>query len=187
MDKVKIFKIYDDKQKLLRTTLDEVTLPLDAKTRQTIIEMVDYLKASQEEDFQKAHPNIRAGIGLSANQIGINKRFFAIYMLDEDGNEIKYGLVNPKIIKNSLRKCALRSGEGCLSVKNDRHGYVYRYAKITLRAFDVFENKVIDIKAEGYLAIALQHELDHLNGVLYYDHINKYNPEEIIDNSYLIG
>ena len=53
MDKVKIFKIYDDKQKLLRTTLDEVTLPLDAKTRQTIIEMVDYLKASQEEDFQK--------------------------------------------------------------------------------------------------------------------------------------
>ena len=62
MDKVKIFKIYDDKQKLLRTTLDEVNLPLDAKTRQTIIDMVDYLKASQEEDFQKAHPNIRAGI-----------------------------------------------------------------------------------------------------------------------------
>lgn len=100
--------------------------------------------------------------------------------------EVKYGLINPKIISSSVRKCALRGGEGCLSVKKDHQGYVYRYAKITLRAFDIFENKEIDIVAKNYDAIVLQHELDHLSGILYYDKIDKSNPFKEIDNSFLI-
>ena len=56
----------------------------------------------------------------------------------------------------------------------------------TLRAFDIFENKEIDIVAKNYDAIVLQHELDHLSGILYYDKIDKSNPFKEIDNSFLI-
>ena len=87
---------------------------------------------------------------------------------------------------SSVKKCALRGGEGCLSVDKDHPGYVYRYFKITMRAYDVFQDKVIDINAKGYDAIVLQHEYDHLDGVLFYDRINKDNPIQEIENSILI-
>ena len=179
------FKIIDDKNPLLRKECEKVILPIDNTLRGTINEMVEYLKASQDEEISQKL-GIRAGVGLAAPQIGINKRFFAIYYLNEEGKEIKYGLVNPRIIMSSVKKCALASGEGCLSVKNDHPGYVYRYFKITLRAFDVFLDKEIDIVAKGYDAIVLQHELDHLSGVLYYDRIDKTNPVKELDNSILI-
>ena len=98
----------------------------------------------------------------------------------------EYVLVNPKIIASSVKKIAIRSGEGCLSVKTDKPGYVYRYYKITMRGYDVFQGKVIDINAKGFDAIVLQHEYDHLDGIVYYDRINKTNPVEEIENSVLI-
>ena len=70
----------------------------------------------------------------------------------------------------------LDAGEGCLSVKKDVPGYVYRHYKITVKAYDVIENREITIKARGLLSIILQHEIDHLNGLLYTDHINKDDP-----------
>ena len=108
------------------------------------------------------------------------------YYINENDQEVKYGLINPRIIASSVKKCALRSGEGCLSVKQDHPGLVYRYFKITLKAFDIFSNKEIEINAKGYDAIVLQHELDHLSGILYYDRIYKSNPQIIIENSVLI-
>jgi peptide deformylase len=79
--------------------------------------------------------------------------------------------------------CYLQSGEGCLSVDNDHKGYVYRPYKIRVKAYDFLTNKEIEIIARGYDAIVLQHEIDHLSGVLYYDHIDKKNPFKILDNS----
>lgn len=185
MQKIKIFKIYDDHHPLLRKTLKPVSLPVSKEIKETLFQMVEYLKASQDEKFHESHPSIRPGVGLSANQIGIDKRFFAIYFKDGE-EEIKFALVNPRIIKNSLRKCALSSGEGCLSVKQDHKGLVYRYSKITLRGYDCFLDQEIDIEAEGYLSIVLQHELDHLNGKIYYDYIDKMDPNHQIPNSYLL-
>ena len=146
--------------------------------------MVDYLIKSQDEEYAKKH-NIRAGVGLAAPQIGINKRMFAIYYENEE-EKIQYALINPKIIQNSIKKVALASGEGCLSVDNDHPGYVYRYDKIIIKGYDAITDKEVTITARGYDAIVLQHEYDHLDGILYYDRINKDNPTLEIPNSYLI-
>lgn len=179
------FKILDDKNPILRKECSKVSFPLDESIINTLKEMVEYLILSQDEEFAEKN-NIRAGVGLAAPQIGINQRFFAIYYLNEKDQEIKYGLVNPRIIMSSVRKCALSSGEGCLSVKDDHPGLVYRYYKITMRAYDIFQEKEIDIVAKGYDAIVLQHEYDHLSGILYYDRIDKVNPNKEIENSLLI-
>ena len=146
--------------------------------------MVSYLKKSQDEKYCQKH-HIRAGVGLAAPQIGVNKRMFAIYYTKED-EVVEYGLVNPKIIQNSMKKVALKGGEGCLSVDEDHNGFVYRYDKIVMKAYDVVSQKEVLIKAKGYDAIVLQHEYDHLDGILYYDRINKKEPNKEIPNSYLI-
>ena len=171
---MELFKIVTDKNEL-KKRCEEVSLPLDEETRTLLLKMIDYLKKSQDDEIASKY-NIRPGVGLAANQIGINKRFLAVYLIDEKGNEIKYGLVNPVITSYSVQEAYIQSGEGCLSVKDDVPGYVYRHNKITVRAYDVVEDKMITIKARGYLSIVLQHEIDHLNGLLYTDRINKLNP-----------
>ena len=52
---------------------------------------------------------------------------------------------------------------------------VVRNARVTIRAFDLVQNQDVEIRARGYIAIVLQHELDHMDGILFYDHINKKN------------
>jgi peptide deformylase len=71
------------------------------------------------------------------------------------------------------------SGEGCLSVEDDKKGIVKRRNKIIVSAYDLLNHKPTIIEAEGILSICLQHEIDHLSGILYYDHINKDHPETI--------
>lgn len=184
-----MLKIYDDKSKILRERCEPVSLPLSKDDEKTLWSMLDYLKKSQDEKYAEKH-HIRSGVGLAAPQIGLKKRMYVIYYTKagKNGKEevVSYALVNPKIVSNSAKLCALRGGEGCLSVKEDKEGYVYRYYKIVLKAFDLVQNKDITITAYGYDAIVLQHELDHLEGILYYDRINKQNPLEIKPNSELI-
>ena len=66
-------------------------------------------------------------------------------------------------------------GEGCLSINRDVEGIVPRYARVTVEGYDIDGNK-IRIRAREELAIAFQHEIDHLNGILFIDHIDKNNP-----------
>lgn len=162
-------KIVKDNNPKIRKRSVEVELPLNREDREIIDSMFEYLVRSQDEEYAKKH-NIRPGVGLAAIQAGYQKRMFVI--LYQKGNEVvKYKLVNPKIIETSVRKAALEGGEGCLSVDIDHQGLVHRYYKIRMKAYDVFQEKEIEIVATGYDAIVLQHEYDHLNGVLYYDHI----------------
>ena len=179
-----MFKIVKDNEKSIREKCQPVVLPLSQEDKDLALAMVDYLIKSQDEEYASKH-NIRAGVGLAAPQIGINKRMFAIYYETEEGF-VKYALINPKIIQNSIKKVALASGEGCLSVDNDHPGYVYRFDKIVIKGFDAITNKEVTITARGYDAIVLQHEYDHLDGILYYDRINKENPTQEVPNSYLI-
>ena len=180
-----MLKIINDSSKVLHEICDEVSLPLSNADEKTLLEMLDYLKKSQDQSYCEKH-KIRSGVGLAAPQIGIKKRMYAVYYENEDGKIIQYALVNPKIISNSTKLCALQGGEGCLSVDEDKKGYVYRYNKVLIKAYDLLQKKEVIITARGYDAIVLQHELDHLNGILYYDRINKNDPFERKSNSELI-
>lgn len=100
------------------------------------------------------------GIGLSANQIGLDANFFVAEVSGKF-----YSIFNPKIEKGSPEADALE--EGCLSVPNT-FGNVTRSSKITLTGWDV-NGKKVKIKAWGLLARVFQHEVDHLNGKLFID------------------
>jgi peptide deformylase len=171
---MKLFKIYTVDDTVLHQKAEEVALPISDEIRQTLKDMVEYLKLSQDDEFAKEH-NIRPGIGIAAPQIGISKRFFAVYMDDGD-KHYEYGLVNPKILSTSVKKAYLAGGEGCLSVPKDAKGYVYRYYKVTMEAYDVLSEKMVKLRLVGYPAICFQHEYDHLDGVLYIDRIDKKEP-----------
>ena len=156
-----------------------VDLPLSKEDKETLDAMLDYLKKSQDEEYAKKH-NIRAGVGLAAIQVGLLKRMFVIYYETKD-SVVQYQLVNPVMLETSIRKCALQGGEGCLSVDKLYQGLVHRYYKIKMKAFDALTNKDIVITATGFDAIVLQHEFDHLNGMFFYDHIDKLNPDKELD------
>ena len=176
-----MFKIVKDNVKSLREKSTPVDLPLSQNDKDLLIKMLDYLKLSQDDEYAKKH-NIRSGVGLAAPQVGVNKRMLVIYF-EFNKKIIQHVLVNPKIIASSIKMCYLNSGEGCLSVDNDHNGYVYRPNKVTIKAYDAIKEKEVTIVARGYESIVLQHEIDHLNGILYYDHIDKQNPYKKIENS----
>jgi len=122
-------------------------------------EINDLLKTMKEK-MQAAD-----GIGLSANQLGLSQRFFIAQLPTPEGQIKSYAIFNPEIIKFSREKeIAI---EGCLSVPG-LLGYVERPEKIVLTGFDK-NGKKIKIKAWGLLARVFQHEIDHLNGILFID------------------
>ena len=161
-----------------------VELPLSAEDREILDTMLDYIKKSQDDDYAKKH-NIRSGIGMAAIQIGILKRMFVIYYEREEG-PVQYQLVNPKIIEYSFRKCALKDGEGCLSVDGEHPGYAHRYYKIKMEAYDALTDQEIIITARGFDAIVLQHEYDHLDGKFFYDRIDPNKPNQVLMNEELL-
>ena len=169
-------KIIKDSNPIMRKRSLPVELPLSNKDKETLDEMLEYLKRSQDEEYAKKH-NIQAGVGMAAIQIGLLKRMFVIYYQTEDG-PVQYQLVNPQIIETSIKKCALEGGEGCLSVPDHHEGLVHRYYKIKMKAYDALTDENIIISAMGYDAIVLQHEYDHLDGKFYYDRINPTRPME---------
>lgn len=177
-------KIVKDNNPKIRKKSEEVPLPLSKEDREILDSMFDYLVKSQDDEYAQKH-NIRPGVGLAAIQAGFLKRMFVIYYQKENST-VQYKLVNPKIIETSIRKAALSNGEGCLSVDNEHEGLVHRYYKIVMKAYDALQDKDIVITATGYDAIVLQHEYDHLNGILFYDHIDKTKPLQQLPNEELI-
>ena len=169
-------KLVKDSNPIMRQRSKPVDLPLSKEDKATLDAMLDYLKKSQNEEYASKH-NLREGIGLAAIQIGLLKRMFVVYF-DTEEEHVEYQLVNPRILESSVKKCALSNGEGCLSVDEDHFGLVHRYYKIKMEAYEAISRKNIVIEATGLKAIVLQHEYDHLNGVLFYDHIDKMNPDK---------
>ena len=86
-----------------------------------------------------------------------------------------YVIINPKIVSTSQEKIYVEDGEGCLSINREIDGIVPRSARVTVEAYDEEGNK-IRIRAREELAIVFQHEIDHLNGILFFDHIDPKNP-----------
>ncbi|PAV29859.1 peptide deformylase [Virgibacillus profundi] len=158
-----------------------VEVPLNEEDKDLLKAMITFLKNSQDEKTAEKY-KLRAGVGLAAPQLGIDKRLVAIHFEDLNGKLYSYGLVNPKIISHSVERTYLSSGEGCLSVDRNVEGYVPRHARITLKATDL-EGNPLKLRLKGYAAVVFQHEIDHLNGIMFYDHINKDNPFAIPDNA----
>lgn len=134
--------------------------------RQEIRELIKTMRESMKE---------ARGVGLSANQIGLDLNFFVTEIptisVDRRTNQRRsagskfYAIFNPKVVKSSKEK--INFEEGCLSVPLT-YGMVERPEKITLTGFDS-NGKKLKIKAWGLLARAFQHEVDHLNGILFTD------------------
>ena len=171
---LRVKDILDESDKRLRMVSKDVVFPLTKKDRETIDLMLEYLHDSQNEELAQKY-SLRPGMGLAAIQVGVNKRYFVVTDDLGDGNFDDYILINPKIISNSVEKMYVEAGEGYLSVNRPVEGIVPRYARVTMEAYDM-EGKKIHIRAREELAIAMQHELDHLNGILFTDHIDNNNP-----------
>lgn len=162
----------------LRNVAEEVTFPLSDEEKKLGQDMMEFLENSQ--DPQKAEElQLRGGVGLAAPQVNVGKRIAAVLVpsLDSENEEpdFKEVLYNPKILSHSVQGACLGEGEGCLSVDRDVPGYVVRQARITLRYYNA-EGQKKQVRLKNYPAVVVQHELDHLNGVLFYDHINEDNP-----------
>lgn len=108
------------------------------------------------------------GIGLAAIQVGINKSLMVYDISPKDKERSLQVLINPRIV--SREGSVLSEDEGCLSVPDFRSD-VKRAAAVSVEALDRNE-KPVRIDAEGLLAIVLQHEVDHLNGILFIDRIS---------------
>ncbi len=166
--------ILDEKDKRLHTVSDEVTFPLSKQDREMIHDMLLYLKMSQIEE-ERAKYDLRAGMGLSAVQLGVLKRIFVVVDEYEEGKFKNYVVINPKIKSFSEELIYVGEGEGCLSVNRETTGIVPRHARMTVEAQD--ENgKTYEIRVREDISIAFQHEIDHLNGILFTDRIDPKNP-----------
>lgn len=182
--------IIDDNDPLIRQKSLPVELPVDEETRQTLKEMHEFLVYSQDEELCEKY-DLRPAVGIAGVQIGLLKRICAIYVknYDEDGNpthDDSYALVNPRIISHTQKQSYLKDGEGCLSVPESHAGHVPRAARIKVKAYDLLQDKEVTIEAYDYLAIVLQHEIDHFSGRLYYDRINKLEPWQDIEGAIII-
>ncbi|MCZ0703964.1 peptide deformylase [Natronobacillus azotifigens] len=166
---------------VLTKTAEEVQLPANETDRNTLMEMLQFLKNSQDEKVAEKY-QLRPGVGIAAPQIGIPKRMMAVHFEDYEGKQYSDGYFNPKIISHSVEQTYLSTGEGCLSVDREVPGYVPRYARITVKAINL-NGESIKLRLRGYAAIVFQHEIDHLNGVMFYDRINDINPFEAPENA----
>jgi peptide deformylase len=174
-------KIHKDDTPYLRKRSLPVALPLTPKLKQTLVAMRDHLIHSQDHEYAEKH-HLREGVGLAAPQIGLNLRMFVIHLPRED-RLVEHALVNPIVISSSVKMTYLPQGEGCLSVDQEYKGYVYRHHKIVLKAYDAFKDENVELTFRGYEAVVVQHEIDHLDGILFYDRIDKNNPFKTLENA----
>jgi peptide deformylase len=116
------------------------------------------------------------GIGLAAVQVGVPRRMLVIDVSRDDEEKKPVVFINPEILKVSDDVSAYE--EGCLSIP-DYYAEVERPASLTMRYIDR-DGKQQTIDADGLLATCLQHEIDHLNGILFIDHISRLKREMVI-------
>jgi peptide deformylase len=140
-------------------TVPNPTLRKKAKRIQVIDKSIHKLVADMLATLEHA-----AGLGLAAPQVGVSLRLCVLHMPEEK----PFALVNPEVVKRIGQRDVV---EGCLSIP----GYqsrIKRSVEVTVKGLDM-EGKPVRFKAREILAQALEHEIDHLNGVLYIDYLEK--------------
>jgi len=136
---------------------------LDRSLRQLIADMKETMAAAN-------------GVGLAATQVGVSLRIIVISVPHKDQKNEEYTIINPEIIR---RKGERIVKEGCLSIPG-YIGEIRRSEQVRLRGTDI-EGKEVKLHAEGLLAEVLEHETDHLNGVLYVDHLESQDKLEKVE------
>ena len=136
---------------------------VDADIRKLVDDMADSMYAAD-------------GIGLAAVQIGVPKRVIVIDLDQKEGQKNPRAFINPKILWASEELAVFE--EGCLSVP-EIWDDVERPARIRCEYLDRDGNKQL-LEADGLLATCLQHEMDHLNGVLFIDHLSRLKRSMVI-------
>lgn len=177
---LKTCDILDEKDPKVRAKNIDMTFPLTNDEKKLIHDMLEHLYLSQIEEKAKKY-NLRPGMGLAGPQVGLNKKFFVVCHEEEENVFKNYVLINPKLVSHSEELIYSSGGEGCLSVNRDVEGIVPRYARVTFEGYDEKGNKV-KYRAREELSIAFQHEMDHLNGILFFDHIDPKNPYKNMEN-----
>ena len=141
-------------QDVLRQTAQPVT-EVTSQTRQLLDDMAETMYDAP-------------GIGLAANQIGSLERLIVMDCGSDDAPEL-WQMINPEIIWKSEETSKLE--EGCLSIPG-HNAEVIRPAIVKARYLDM-DGKMQEMEADGLLAACIQHEIDHLNGVLFIDHLSR--------------
>ena len=126
---------------------------VDDAVRQLVDELFETMRAAK-------------GVGLAANQIGVARRVAVVDIGEEDPPPLV--LINPVILERSDE--LETAEEGCLSIP-DVFGDVERHARVVVEALDP-NGQVVRAEAKGYKARAIQHEIDHLDGILFLDHLS---------------
>ena len=150
-----ILEIVKEPAEVLRKKARPVT-KINASVRKLLDDMTETMYAAP-------------GVGLAAPQVGVSKRIIVVD--PQDGSGQLYQLINPEIVKAEGR---VEGTEGCLSIPG-MVGDVWRYEKVQVVALDRTGKKVW-IDAEGWLARIFQHEIDHLDGILYTDKCSNLRP-----------
>ena len=154
-----MFKLgFENEEVVLREVAKPVT-EFNQQLKDTIKEMIEFMIESN-------------GVGLAAPQIGDSRRFLVIGF-----DDVKpMALINPEIIETSLEENVYE--EGCLSIPG-MYAKVTRPERIKVQAWNE-RGRPFNLEAEGMLATVIQHEIDHLNGVLFIDHLNEKQKDKIV-------
>lgn len=139
---------------VLRKVAEPVT-EINDEIKKIVNDMLDTMYASE-------------GVGIAAPQIGISKRIIIVDVHPDEASVKPLILINPEIVEASGE---IKEQEGCLSIPDIR-SEVKRYERVVVEGLDLDGNK-IRVEGTDLLARALQHEIDHINGKLFIDHISK--------------
>ncbi|MGE0199391.1 MAG: peptide deformylase [Candidatus Melainabacteria bacterium] len=164
-----VLKVIEYGDELLRGQTEKIT-KVSAKIHTLIEDMFDTMYAHN-------------GVGLAAPQVGVMKQLFVLDCSPEDPSLGQMIFINPVIVRKTG---ACQSFEGCLSFPGV-YTDVRRYADITVRFMDIKgKQRQLDVGGGTLLARAIQHELDHLNGVLFVDHvIDRFTAEQQLQENKL--
>ena len=162
-----VLKLYEYPHPILKRKAEKVG-KVDAEIQKLLDDMLETMYVS-------------AGVGLAAPQIGVSKRIVVIDVEQEESDEgYRAGkplfLVNPEIIWRSDEKVC--GEEGCLSVPQQR-AEVERHAQVRVHYTD-YNGQEQEILGDGLLAVCLQHELDHLDGILYIDRLSRLKRQMLV-------
>jgi len=155
-------KILTEPDPILRKKCEPLE-KVDAETKKLMDDMLETMYAAP-------------GIGLAAVQVGILKRLVVIDISKAEEKKKPLFLINPQIIRQSKKTSVYE--EGCLSLPG-QFAEIERPAECTLKYID-YNGKEKELKADGLLATCVQHEVDHLNGILFIDYLSKLKKNMII-------
>jgi peptide deformylase len=148
--------------------------PVLKQVSQTVDKVDDELRALMDDMLETMYD--APGIGLAAIQIGVAKRVIVMDLARQDEPPQPRYFVNPEILWASEETAPYE--EGCLSVP-EIYDEVERPSKVKLRYLN-YHGEQIEEEAEGLYAVCIQHEMDHLNGVLFIDHLSRLKREQAV-------